>query len=379
MVQRLGSINDYPPAGKFNYFDAASVGLMHAGAAESINHWQQALAEEGTVAFDEQAEVDILHGLSSAAAKLMGGDVDDIAIASGETPLMQSVAWAVMPPAGSNIVTTDVCHPSTIYPWMRVAESGGAEMRWVKSDNYYVHPESIEAAIDDDTAVVCLSHVEYGTGQQHDLAHFARCAHAHDALLVVDATQSAGQLPIQAAADGIDAIVTSTYKWLCGPFGTGFMYVSKDLQQLSPGIVGWRSHANMWDFQADRLEYPNSAKRYEYGTMAYGTALGAAEAVNHLLGIGVDAIAAHNSVVSGELADGLAALGAEILSPANLEERSATLAARFPGKSSEVFAATLKDEGVIASLRRDFIRFSPHLYNDSGDVQQALAAIDSAL
>ena len=275
MTERLASLDVYPPAGKMAYFDAASVGLMHAGAARSINDWQQALAQEGTVAFDEEAELRILDGLSGAAAKLFNARPEDIAIASGETPLMASLAWAVSPPEGSNIVTSEVAHPSTIYPWMRVAEATKAEVRWARGEDYYVAPETIEGLIDERTSVVCLSHVEYGTGQLHDLGRFAELAHAHGALLVVDATQSAGQVPIDVKATGADAVVSSTYKWMCGPFGSGVMYLSPRLQETSPGIVGWRSHDDMWDFQADRLVYPRSAKRFEYGTMAYGTALGA--------------------------------------------------------------------------------------------------------
>ena len=375
MTSRLGSLDTYPPAGKFAYFDAASVGLMHKGAAESINRWQEALANEGTVAFDEQAEVDILDGLSNAAARLFGAEKQDIAIASGETPLMASLAWAISPPKGSNIVATDVCHPSTIYPWMRVAEATGAEMRWARGDNQYVAREAIEKQIDGQTAIVCLSHAEYGTGQLHDLKHYADLAHANGALLVVDATQSAGQMPIDVSAQGVDAVVSSTYKWMCGPFGTGVMYVAKPLQGLHPGIIGWRSHKDMWDFQADRVDFPNSAKRYEYGTMAYGTALGAAEAIGHLLDLGITDIAAHNRAISDELRQGLAEANAEVLSPSDPSERSATLAARFPGRDSRALAAALKEQGVVASLRRDFIRFSPHLYNNSDDVEAVLSAI----
>ena len=379
MTERLASLDIYPPAGKMTYMDAASVGLMHAGAVRSINAWQQRLADEGTVAFDEEAEVNILQGLSEAAAKLFNADPDDIAIASGETPLMASLAWAVAPPEGSNIVASEACHPSTVYPWMRVAETTGAEVRWARGENHYVAPESIEALIDDCTAVLCLSHVEYGTGQLHDLARFAEKAHAHGALLVVDATQSAGQVPIDVQASGADAVAASAYKWLCGPFGAGVMYLSPELQELSPGIVGWRSHEDMWDFQADRLVYPRSAKRFEYGTMAYGTALGATEAIEYLLELGIDSIAAHNRSIAEELRAGLTELGADILSPAPAPERSAIVAARFPGRNSGALTASLKEQDVVASLRRDFIRFSPHLYNDSEDVRQVICALGRAL
>ncbi len=380
MTARLGTLDQFPPAERYVYMDAASVGLSQKSGAEAISKWQQALADDGTVAFDEQAEVDCLDGLNNAAAALFNAGTSDIAVASSETVLMASLAWAVMPAAGTNIVATDTTHPSTIYPWIRVAQTTGAEVRWAHAgDDLAIDADELESLIDDRTSVVCLSHAEYGTGQTYDLKRFADAAHRHGAVCIVDATQSAGQVAIDVAATGVDAVATSTYKWLCGPFGTGFMYVAPALQKLNPGIVGWRSHEDMWDFQADRLVLPQSAKRFEFGTMAYGTALGATQAVNYLLEIGIERIFDHNRVISGRLRDGLQGLGAEILGPGDAASRSATVAARFPGKDSAAFARTLKDRQVIASLRGDFIRFSPHLYNSSDDIDRGLAAIGEAL
>jgi cysteine desulfurase/selenocysteine lyase len=378
-MQRLGTIDVFPPAENFVYMDAASVGLTHKGAAAAINRWQQALADEGTIAFDEEDEVECLDNLNNAAARLFNARPEDIATASSETVLMASLAWAVMPRKGSNIVATETTHPSTVYPWMRVAEATGARLRWAKADNLYIDPDHLESLIDDDTSVVCLSHVEYGTGQVFDLERFAKAAHRHGAISVVDVTQSAGQVPIDIAKTQIDAAAASTYKWLCGPFGTGFMYIAPKLQKLNPGITGWRTHKDMWDFQATRLEMADSAKRYEFGTMAYGTALGATEAMNYLLGHTIEKIFVHNRQIADRLMTGLQALGAEVLSPKKAQERSATIAARFPGKNSKDFARTLKENNVIASLRRDFIRFSPHLYNNADDIDRGLASIKAAL
>jgi cysteine desulfurase / selenocysteine lyase len=378
-MERLGTIDMFPPAEEFVYLDAASVGLTHRNAAAAINRWQQALADEGTVAFDEEDEVECLDNLNKAASAMLNTPVENIATASSETVLMASLAWAVMPRKGSNIVATEVTHPSTVYPWMRVAEVTGAQLRWAKAENYYIDPDHLESLIDDNTSVVCLSHVEYGTGQTYDLARFAKAAHRHGAICVVDVTQSAGQVPIDVMATGIDAAAASTYKWLCGPFGTGFMYVAPELQKLRPGIVGWRSHRDMWDFQATRLKFADSAKRYEFGTMAYGTALGATHAMNYLLDHTVEKIHAHNREISTQLRKGLERMGAQVLSPKNPKECSATVAARFPGKDSKGFARELKANKVVASLRRDFIRFSPHLYNNSADIERGLASIRAAL
>ena len=293
---------------------------------------------------------------------------------------MSSLAWAVMPPEKSNIIATEITHPSTIYPWMRVAEHTGANIKWVKADNkLFIDPDELEAAINEDTSVICLSHCEYGTGQTYDLKRFAAAAHKVGAILVVDGTQSAGQTPIDVTATEVDAVATSTYKWLCGPFGTGIMYLAPKLQELNPGIVGWRSHEDMWDFQANRLIMPKSAKRYEFGTMAYGTAFGATESLNYLLSHSISKIAQHNQQVSRHLIEGLQNLEAEILGPVDTYDRSAIVAARFSGKASADFAKTLKEANVITSLRRDFIRFSPHLYNSIDDIDQGLAAIKAAL
>lgn len=380
MVERLGTTDIFPPAEQYVYMDAASVGLSHAKGAAVISDWQRALAEQGTVAFTEQDEVECLDNLNDATARLFNARTDDIATASSETVLMSSLAWAVMPPAGSNIVSTETTHPSTVYPWMRVAQQTGAEVRWAKADDSLsIDPDALEKLIDDNTSVVCLSHVEWGRGQVFDLKRYSDAAHRHGAICVIDATQSAGQIPIDVAATGVDAIATSTYKWLCGPFGTGMMYVSPYLQTLNPGIIGWRSHKDMWDFQADRFEYVDSAKRYEFGTMAYGTAFGATVSVNYLLDISIERIAEHNRQTSDHLVQGLYDLGAEVLGPTNPADRSATVAARFPGKDSADFTKTLKQADVIASLRRDFIRFSPHLYNSTEDIERGLQAIKSSL
>ncbi|MFL2806930.1 MAG: aminotransferase class V-fold PLP-dependent enzyme, partial [Paracoccaceae bacterium] len=375
-----GSIEVFPPADKYIYMDAASVGLTHSKGATAISNWQKDLAEKGTVAFTEKDEVECLDNLNDATAKLFNTSVNDIATASSETVLMSSLAWAVMPPKGSNIVATETSHPSTTYPWMRVAEHSGAEMRWAKADqSLSIDPDEIEHLIDENTSVVCLSHVEWGTGQVFDLKRFADAAHKNGAICVVDATQSAGQIPIDIRISGVDAIATSTYKWLCGPFGTGMMYLSPELQKLSPGIIGWRSHRDMWDFQADRLEYADSAKRYEFGTMAYGTAFGATVSTNYLLEISIEKIAEHNRKISMHLLDGLQDLGAIILGPKDPNNRSAIVAARFPNKDSADFASTLEKANVIASLRRDFIRFSPHLYNSIQDIDKGLEAIKAVI
>lgn len=365
----------FPAAANSTYLDSASIALMNRDAAASAIDWQRRLAEEGTGSFNESDEENVFIKFHLEAARLFNGRPKDIAIGSSETILMSSLAWAIAPKKGAIIVATRICHPSTIYPWVRVAEHTGAKIRWVAAEDQYVHTDEILAAIQDDVAVVCLSHVEYGAGQRYDLERIAKATHERGALLIVDTTQSAGQVPIDVQAMGVDAATCSTYKWLCGPFGAAVMYVAPALQTLNPGIVGWRSHVDMFSFQADRLEYPPSASRFEFSTMSYGAAIAACKSLSYLLDVSIDRIAEHNQEIASIFRSGLLERNIQVLSPEEISERSAIVAARFEGDNTEI-ARRLKANNVLASLRNDFIRFSPHLFNGEEDIQRALTIID---
>jgi len=266
---------DFPASHKCTYLNAANVALMYQGAEKAIIEWEKDLAENGSINFDETAEATVFGDLHSAAARLFNARPEDIAVGSSATELISSLAWAVAPGFETNVVSTDIVFPSTLYPWLRVARHTNCEIRLAKGQNSYANPDDVIQLIDNRTAVVCVSHVEYGGGQRYDLLKMADVAHDHDALLVVDATQSAGAVPIDAPACGVDVLVSGGYKWLCGPFGAAVMYLAPHLQnELDPGLVGFRSHKDMWDLQADRLELPTTAQRFEYSTMAYGCAIG---------------------------------------------------------------------------------------------------------
>lgn len=369
--------NDFPASRKSVYLNTASVALMYKGAQQAIIEWQTDLAENGTIHFDEIAEATVFEKLHHAAAQLLNAQPEDIAVGSSATELLSSLAWAIMPEAKSNVVSTDVVFPTTIYPWTRVANHRHFEIRLVKGVDGHTHLEDIAQCIDENTAVVCISHVEYGSGQQYDLSKLTNAAHAHGALMVVDATQSAGAVPIDVQASGIDALIASGYKWLCGPFGVALMYLAPQLQELlEPGVVGFRSHEDMWDLKAHRLTYPRTARRFEFSTMAYGCALGLAESIEYLNGIGIERIFSYNAALAEQLIEGLNQRNAKIVSSTDGAERTSIVSVRFPGKDSPSLAKHLNAAKVVVSSRGDLVRFSPHLYNVSEDIERALSSVD---
>ena len=282
-IKPLAGREHFPAISKSTYLNAASIALMYKGAAETAVAWQSDLAQNGTLSFDEAAEQNVFANLHDVFARLIGARSSDIAVGTSFTELLSSLAWAMLPDRGKNIVGVDVVFPSTVYPWLRVAQTTGCEVRLLGTTDYYADQNELIGLIDDRTAVVAISHVEFGSGQRYDLPRLSAAAHSHGALLIVDATQSVGAIPIDVSRDGIDILVAAGYKWLCGPFGAAVMYVAPNLQtRFEPGLAGFRSHIDMWDLQADRIQYRDDAGRFEYGTMAYGCALGLAKAVEFL-------------------------------------------------------------------------------------------------
>jgi selenocysteine lyase/cysteine desulfurase len=212
------------------------------------------------------------------------------------------------------------------------------------------------------------------------VAELAEAAHRNGALLVIDATQSAGGIPLDVAALGVDALIAASYKWLCGPFGVAVMYLAPHLhERLDPGLVGFRSHERMWDLRADRLQLPPNAHRFEFSTMAYGCALGLASSIDYLLRLDVARIFSRNTRLADLLIEGLRERNAAIMSPTNDHARSSIVAIRFADVDVRVLAERLNAAGVVVSARGSVLRFSPHLYNDADDIQQALTTIDRCL
>jgi cysteine desulfurase/selenocysteine lyase len=246
------------------------------------------ISEVGTVSLDEEAETRALDATRALAAQLFGAQEENIAILTSATEGLCQLAWAIRPPAGSNVVSIDLEFPSVVYPWMRVAQETGAEIRLVRAlqSPAQLSFDDVASTIDDRTAVLCVSHVQYATGHRFDLKAVADLAHGHGALCVVDATQSAGIIPIDVGQAPVDALVAAGYKWLCGPFGAALLYVAPDLRdRLTPPIVGWRSVVQQFNFDATTVAFFKQARKFESGTMNYPSGFGLGEAIKYVLPI----------------------------------------------------------------------------------------------
>ena len=379
-MKLLTSPSDFPSTNTFCYLNAANVSLTYSEASRINQQWFEDLSINGSNNFTEEAEEEVFKEVHKSAASFINAKPYEIAGGSSATELLCSFAWSYSPQKGENIVSTSSSFPSTVYPWSRVANSTGAQIRLAKSKNGYSSINAISSLIDQNTSVVCISHTEFSNGHTYDLHVLAELAHKKDAILVVDATQSAGAIPIDVEKNKIDVLVTGAYKWLCAPFGSAFMYIRHNLaKKLNPGLVGFRSHKNMWDLDATRLRYNDDVSKYEFSTLAFGCILGLSESLKYLNTIGIDKIYNYNLFLTDHLIEGLKQLDAKIISTDKCVNRSPIITAKFKNKDSESIINDLRCANIFISQRKEWVRFSPHFYNTLEDIDLVISEIRKSL
>jgi cysteine desulfurase / selenocysteine lyase len=199
-------------------------------------------------------------------------------------------------------------------------------------------------------------------------------------VLIIDATQSAGQVPIDVTTSGVDVLITGSYKWLCSTFGASVCFISPGLlEAFRPPFVGWRSTEHPYSLDARWLPLAAAARRMEYSTMSYAAAIALGGAIEYISSLCLNDVAEHNRQLANQLADGLIKRGADLLTPRDPRRRAGTVAARFRGRDGEAVAVELTRRGVIVSPRVGSTRFSMHFYNSSDDVECALTTLDEVL
>jgi selenocysteine lyase/cysteine desulfurase len=382
VVPSLAPREDFPHLDEVVYLNSGSIGLMPLPVQAAAAEFERDIWMRGTTGFDEAAETGCLEEARTAAAELLHASPDDVAIVKSATEAFGMLAWWVAPPAGTNVVTIDIEHPSTAYPWLRVARQTGAEARLVRvwDEPEALSVDRIAELVDGDTAVIAVSYVQYSTGYRLRLADVAELAHTHGALLAVDATQATGMAPLDVTRDGADIVVAGGYKWLCGPFGAAVAWLSPALRErFDPPLVGWRSTVDPYTFDSRSMPVAETARSMEYSTMGYGSAVALGGALRYVLELGVERVLEHDLALATRLADGLERLGAVVLTPRDDDHRGGIVTARYPGRDGEEVAARLNDAGVIVSPRFGATRFSVHFFNDETDVDRALETVEELL
>lgn len=315
---------------------------------------------------------------------LVGADASEIALTNSATQGVGTVATGLGLQAGDEVVVAAGNFPSNLFTWIHLRRLG-VRVHVLKPSRGYVIPEDVEAVLSPRTRVVALDWVSYTTGVRIDLAALGELAHRQDALFVVDGTQGVGAVELDLRSLPVDALVVAAYKWLLGPYSTGFVYLSpRLLERLDLQVVNWLTVENSEDFDAlpaDQFTLPRTARVFDVPATANFLNLHALDAsLEFIQGAGVRAVAKHCERLLDGLAEGVRRLGYRLSAAADPDRRSTILC--FQADSLEK-TATLEEKlsvnHVAVSLRHGMIRVSPYLYNREADIDRLLEIVKEEL
>jgi selenocysteine lyase/cysteine desulfurase len=204
---------------------------------------REALSRDRERFLREQCSPEALRRLLTSIGQCLGTDLDSIALLSGATEALNTVAAGLDLSAGDEILTTVHEHPASVAPWLLAAKRRGVKLVQVPLPQPVMNPgqviDAFKAGLTDRTRVVSFSHVQYTDGCVLPVRELCELARAHNALSVVDGAQAVGMLPVSVQTLGADFYVTTFYKWLNGPVGVGALVVSPAARfRLWPLIVG---------------------------------------------------------------------------------------------------------------------------------------------
>ena len=316
--------------------------------------------------------------LKARLAAVLGADAGEIAIVDNTSRGSNLTVQMIESPPGANIVTDPTSHPSAVWPWL-LPDRSPVEVRKVPVGPPSSWAAGIEERVNEDTVAVIVSHVDARTGFRHDLGRLADLAHGAGGYLIVDAAQSAGAVPIDAAADGVDFMSGTLMKWLLGPPGLGFLYArSEHVDVLPPPHVGYvGSHWAERPDDSGNLAFGPGAARHEIGLADLPGIAAARRGLDIILEAGIPAIEHHVLDLTDQMIDGLAEREIEILTPASRADRAGVVAFHFAGAVPLCRYLRKLGVDVWGYPEDDRVRADPHLYNTSGDVERLLAGIDA--
>ncbi len=332
------------PAGV--YCNTASFGLPPDPAWEQM---QAALADwrGGRTSWERWGEA--TNTARALFARMVGVGADRVAVGATVSELVGALVTAL--PAGARVVVPEVEFTSTLFPLLVQS----------RLDVVTVPPDRLADAIADGADAAAFSAVQMSTGEVADLGAIADAAADRGAITIVDATQAAGWLPLDASR--FDAVLASAYKWLVSPRGSAFAAVSERLlERTTPHAAGWFAGEDVHEsYFGPPLRLASSARRLDVSP-AWFSWVATAPALELLLDVGVEAIHTHDVGLANRMRAGLD------LPPSN----SAIVSVELPGAAERLEAA-----GIVAALRGGRLRCSWHLYNTVADVDALLDVVFS--
>ena len=364
-------VREFPVSGEKVY-------LAHAGVSPVPACVERAVASAvSAAARDDQEEglSILLRQTRTRASELLGADPGEVALIGPTTTGISAVAAGLDWQAGDEVLIYQDDFPVNVYPWQAL-ESRGVTVRRLSTPTLgEITPELVVEQLAAKTRLVALASCHFVSGYRIDHDAIGRLLRERDVLFCLDAIQTLGAFPT--TVEHVDFLAADAHKWLLGPCAAGVFYVRRDLQdRLAPQAFGWNNVRWPNYVARETMNLRSDARRYEAGSFNVLGIAGLNAALGLLLEVGIAAIAADLTAKRTGLAAALQAKGYEVFFPEGQQTGGITSCWR-EGTDIKAVGERLAAENIIASVRgdragRDYLRFSPHFYNTSSDLDLAL-------
>lgn len=361
----------FPVTENLIYLNHSGVGPLCLPAAEAMERVTRDALDYGSLHYPKW--LDTYNGLRRAAARLVNGTPEEIALVKNTSEGIATVAMGLDWRPGDRVVAFSEEFPANQYPWRRL-EAKGVKIEWLSAaDSLDRIDQAARGA-----RLLAISFVQFLTGFRADLVRIGEICRRHGVIFLVDAIQGLGAFPVDVQAANIDALAADGHKWLLGPEGCGVLYISKALQeQVEPVEFGWTNVVGYDDYGRRDMTLRPDAGRYECGTLNTVGCYGLHAAIEFLLEVGIENIAPVVQALGDQIAEGVRRKGYEVLGTRTPANGAGVVSFRREGLDSGAIVAKLREHSIIAAARAGWVRASPHFYITPEEIEKMIALLPS--
>jgi kynureninase len=371
---------EFPSLGKGIHLLSHSLGPMPARARESLTKYLDLWEGYGGENAWKKEWWELSGQVGDRIARLLGASPGSVQVQPNASVALSAVASCFDFRAGPRrkVVTTELEFPTTGYVW-REQERLGASVQVIASEDGVTTPVGrLLDAIDEETALVVVSHASYRSSFLLDPGSVVERAHAAGSLVLLDVYQTAGVLPLDLAGWGVDFAVGGTIKWLCGGPACGYLYVRPDLiARLEPRLTGWIAHAEPFDFAPGRIRYAPGPRRFAQGTPSVAALYSCQPGLDILLEVGAATIASESRRRTQWMVETALERGWSLKSPREAARRGGSV--MLGVEDPEALEEELQRRGIFVDWRPGVVRLSPHFFNTDEEVREALDVLQELL
>lgn len=370
---------EFPWAEHTIYLNHAGIGPIPERARRAVEAWTRERAAPVTLTDDRL--MGVLAEGRAKAARLIGADAGEIALATNTSFGLNLAARMLPLSTGDVVLVSDQDFPANVFAWRQLADRGiQLEIIPRTTDHWPDESRMMERMRDPRVRVLAVSQVEFHTGYRADLAGLGAAARATDTFFVVDAIQALGHIAFDVRDTPVDILACGAQKWLLSPWGSGFMYVRRELiESLTSPLAGWNAYEGTENFSTlvDYSGRPRTdARRFELWTLPYQDFLGMNLALDLLHELGLAAIEAHVAAIGRPVLEWARRTGVRLRSPDGARSSGIISldAEDLPGG-----LAALRGAGVATVVREGGLRLSPHCYNTLEEMEQVVDLLERSL